>query len=50
LSAEVAAKLAHIDGRMLDLKRELHSAKSCCVKELTSRFGLQLREAQKKFA
>lgn len=39
LSPEVAKKLDMIDERMMDIKRELHQAKSVCLKDLTTKFS-----------
>ena len=50
LSPDVVVKLDGIDERMLQLKRELHSAKSSCLKDLTNKFTEQLKSAQKTFA
>ena len=49
LSPEVLAKLDTIDQRMTKLKRELHSAKSSCLKELLDKFSEQLKTAQRTF-
>jgi len=35
---------------MADIQRELHMAKSTCLKELTSKLGEKLKAAQKTFA
>ena len=45
LSPEVAAKLNDIDSRMVEIKRELHLAKSSCLKELTVKLSDKLKAA-----
>jgi len=50
LSPEVLAKLDQIDERMMELKRELHSAKQTCLKDLTLKFTSMLKSAQQTFA
>lgn len=42
-------KLDKIDERMMDMKRELHSAKFSCLKDLTNKFAKQLKSAQRTF-
>eukprot|EP00354_Favella_ehrenbergii_P009596 CAMPEP_0170455696 /NCGR_PEP_ID=MMETSP0123-20130129/3570_1 /TAXON_ID=182087 /ORGANISM="Favella ehrenbergii, Strain Fehren 1" /LENGTH=76 /DNA_ID=CAMNT_0010718911 /DNA_START=39 /DNA_END=269 /DNA_ORIENTATION=- len=42
-------KLDGIDERMMELKRDLYSAKSTCLKDLTGKFAEQLSLAQKTF-
>lgn len=45
LSPEVAEKLVDIDSRMVEIKRELHQAKSSCLRDLTSKLQGKMKTA-----
>ena len=49
LSPEVAAKLENIEERMMEIKRELHQAKSSCLRDLLQKFNAKVKGAQKTF-
>ena len=50
LSPEVSARLEDLDSRMVEIKRELHQAKSSCLKDLTGKYSAQISEARRTFS
>lgn len=45
LSPEVAEKLEDISERMAEIKRDLHHAKSTCLKDLMTKYAQKLKDA-----
>ena len=50
MSPEVTLKLNEIDARMVEIQRDLHQAKSSCLKDMMTKYNEQLKSAQKAFA
>ena len=49
MSPEVVKKLDEIDEKMMEIKRELHLAKSQCIKDLTRKFESEIKSAKRTF-
>lgn len=49
MSPEVTQKLNEIDARMIEIKRDLHQAKSVCLKDMITKYNEELKAAQKNF-
>lgn len=39
MSPEVTLKLNEIDARMIEIKRDLHQAKSSCLKDMLAKYN-----------